>query len=107
VPGFLLPENKTNMSYIDVHDVLVHGFELSWVSACCHSVKENRCNLDEFTRIEYCRHGTYFFSLSLSASLKYCIVIIDTVFALFSIDKNLQEIFYKSILMISIVMIEK
>jgi hypothetical protein len=73
VPGFLLPENKTNMSYIDVHDVLVHGFELSWVSACCHSVKENRCNLDEFTRIEYCRHGTYFLSLSLCfPQVLYC-----------------------------------
>jgi hypothetical protein len=46
-------------------------------------------------------------SLSLSAYLKYCIVIIDTVFALFYIDKNSQEIFYKSILMISIAMIEK
>ncbi|XP_061953140.1 rust resistance kinase Lr10-like isoform X7 [Populus nigra] len=45
------------MSYIDVHDVLVHGFELSWLSACCHSVKENRCNLDESTRNNYCRHA--------------------------------------------------
>ena len=106
VPEFLLPENRTNMSYIDVHDVLVHGFELSWLRACCHSV-DNRCNLVESTRNYYCGYGTYFLSLSLSAYLRYCIVIIDTVFALFYIDKNLQEIFYKSILMISILMVEK
>ena len=73
VPGFLLPENRTNMSYIDVHDVLVHGFELSWLSACCHSVKENRCNLDESTRNNYCRHGTYSLSLSLCLpQVLYC-----------------------------------
>ena len=73
VPGFLLSENKTNMSYIDVHDVLVHGFELSWASACCHSAKENRCNLDELTRNFYCRNdnGTYFLSLCLPQVL-YC-----------------------------------
>ncbi|KAJ6971033.1 LEAF RUST 10 DISEASE-RESISTANCE LOCUS RECEPTOR-LIKE PROTEIN KINASE-like 2.4 [Populus alba x Populus x berolinensis] len=54
VRGFLLPENMTNMSYIDVHHLLVHGFELSWVSACCHSFKENRCDLDKSTRNIYC-----------------------------------------------------
>ena len=73
VPRFLLPENRISMSYIDVHDVLVHGFALSWLSACCHSVKENRCNLDESTRNNYCRHGTYSLSLSLCLpQVLYC-----------------------------------
>jgi hypothetical protein len=76
VPRFLLPENMTNMSYIDVHDALVHGFELSWFSACCYSLKENRCNLREirnyyyecysYYKIDY--YGTYFLFLSLLTS---------------------------------------
>ncbi|XP_034920444.1 LEAF RUST 10 DISEASE-RESISTANCEUS RECEPTOR-LIKE PROTEIN KINASE-like 1.2 isoform X1 [Populus alba] len=50
LPPSLLPENKADMSYTDVHDILVNGFELSWFSFCCDSVKEHRCSyLDEAT----------------------------------------------------------
>jgi len=92
VPGFLLPENKTNMSYIDVHDILVYGFELSWFSFCCYYSTENRCNLHEATvKNNNCFNDytepccTYSLSLSLSAYLKYCIMIMHTIFALFYI----------------------
>ncbi|KAJ7002553.1 hypothetical protein NC653_007904 [Populus alba x Populus x berolinensis] len=37
----------TNISYRDVHDILLYGFELSWYSACCDSVNEIQyCNYD-------------------------------------------------------------
>ncbi|XP_061947704.1 uncharacterized protein LOC133671088 isoform X2 [Populus nigra] len=50
LPRSLLPENKASMSYLDVHDILMNGFELSWFSFCCDSVKEHRCSyLDEAT----------------------------------------------------------
>ncbi|XP_034920445.1 LEAF RUST 10 DISEASE-RESISTANCEUS RECEPTOR-LIKE PROTEIN KINASE-like 2.1 [Populus alba] len=50
-------KNMTNMSYTDVHDVLVYGFELSWFSFCCLYSTENRCNLDEATmKNNYCFH---------------------------------------------------
>ncbi|XP_052310363.1 LEAF RUST 10 DISEASE-RESISTANCE LOCUS RECEPTOR-LIKE PROTEIN KINASE-like 1.2 [Populus trichocarpa] len=39
-PGSVMPENMTNISYRDVHDILLYGFELSWYSACCDSVNE-------------------------------------------------------------------
>eukprot|EP00258_Populus_trichocarpa_P015668 XP_006372706.2 rust resistance kinase Lr10 [Populus trichocarpa] len=46
---YSVPKNMRNMSYTDVHDILVYGFELSWFSFCCDTGKENRCNLDEAT----------------------------------------------------------
>ncbi|KAL9342870.1 hypothetical protein Peur_063301 [Populus x canadensis] len=46
---YYVPKNMTNMSYTDVHDILVYGFELSWFYFCCHYSTENRCNLDEAT----------------------------------------------------------
>jgi len=77
---YSVPKNMRNMSYTDVHDILVYGFELSWFSFCCHYSTENRCNLDEATvKNNYCFNDytepcrTY--SLSLSAYLKYCIMI--------------------------------
>lgn len=46
-PGSVMPENMTNISYRDVHDILLYGFELSWYSACCDSVNEIQyCNYD-------------------------------------------------------------
>ncbi|XP_061948185.1 uncharacterized protein LOC133671431 [Populus nigra] len=52
---YYVPKNMRNMSYTDVHDVLVYGIELSWFSFCCHYSTENRCNLDEATvKKHYC-----------------------------------------------------
>ena len=67
-----VPENMTNMSYTDVHDILVYGFELSWFSFCCSI--ENRCNLDEATVLNNCSQEnsftiTYRTYSSLSLSL--------------------------------------
>uniref|UniRef100_A0A3N7G3I9 Protein kinase domain-containing protein n=1 Tax=Populus trichocarpa TaxID=3694 RepID=A0A3N7G3I9_POPTR len=61
LPRSLLPENKANMSYTDVHDILVDGFDLSWFSFCCDSVKEHRCSyLDEATADKYsCGYSIY------------------------------------------------
>jgi hypothetical protein len=60
-------ENETNIiSYKDVHDSIVYGFDLSWSDACCDFPKENPCNLDEATISTRC--GTLL-SLSLSLSL--------------------------------------
>ncbi|KAL9380274.1 hypothetical protein Peur_025931 [Populus x canadensis] len=50
---YYVPKNMRNMSYTDVHDILVHGFELSWFSFCCCYSTENRCNLDEATMKEH------------------------------------------------------
>ncbi|KAL9380275.1 hypothetical protein Peur_025932 [Populus x canadensis] len=50
---YSVPKNMRNMSYTDVHDILVHGFELSWFSFCCYYSTENRCNLDEATMKEH------------------------------------------------------
>jgi len=47
---YSVPKNMRNKSYIDVHDILVYGFELSWFSFFCYYGKENRCNLDEATK---------------------------------------------------------
>ncbi|XP_011001829.1 PREDICTED: probable receptor-like protein kinase At1g67000 isoform X2 [Populus euphratica] len=52
---YSVPKNMRNMTYTDVHDILVYGFELSWFSFCCDYGKENRCNLDEATvKNNYC-----------------------------------------------------
>jgi len=68
---YSVPKNIRNMTYTDVHDILVYGFELSWFSFCCDYGKENRCNLDEATvKKNYCFNGiTESFST-------YCIMII-------------------------------
>jgi len=65
------PTNETNIiSYIDVHDSLLYGFDLSWSGACCDSLKENRCKLDEANINKYCSTLlSLFLSLSLSLSL--------------------------------------
>jgi len=60
------PKNWTNISYIDVHDSIVYGFDLSWSRACCDFLKENPCKLDEADKNKYC--GTL---LSLSLSLTH------------------------------------
>jgi hypothetical protein len=41
------PKNWTNISYIDVHDSILYGFDLSWSGYCCYSLKENPCKLDK------------------------------------------------------------
>jgi len=52
---YYVPKNMRNMTYTDVHDILVYGFELSWFSFCCYYSTENRCNLDEATvKNHYC-----------------------------------------------------
>ncbi|KAJ7002559.1 hypothetical protein NC653_007910 [Populus alba x Populus x berolinensis] len=40
------PKNRTNMSYIEVRDSILYGFDLSWSGACCDFLKENPCKLD-------------------------------------------------------------
>ena len=64
-PFTFQPKNRTNISYIDVRDTILYGFDLSWSGACCDFLKENPCNLDEANISMYC--GT-FLSLSLSLS---------------------------------------
>jgi len=65
-PGSVMPENMTNISYRDVHDILLYGFELSWYSACCDSVNEIQyCNYDS----TYCDSYGAFSSLYLSLIL--------------------------------------
>ncbi|KAF9679259.1 hypothetical protein SADUNF_Sadunf07G0121400 [Salix dunnii] len=49
--------NITNMSLIEVHDILAYGFELSWEQAACDYAKENQINLDNAT----IRHDYYCF----------------------------------------------
>jgi hypothetical protein len=74
---YYVPKNMTNMSYTDVHDILVYGFELSWFNFCCYNDIVSRCNLDEATvKKHYCLQDDYFtkpyrtyLSLSLSLSL--------------------------------------
>ncbi|KAI5558526.1 hypothetical protein BDE02_17G048200 [Populus trichocarpa] len=51
------PKNWTNISYIDVHDSIVYGFDLSWSRACCDFLKENPCKLDEADKNKYCDVG--------------------------------------------------
>ncbi|CAK7355505.1 unnamed protein product [Dovyalis caffra] len=47
--------NEPNMSYIDIHNILVYGFELQWVSVCCNFGKENPCDyFNETTMGTYC-----------------------------------------------------
>jgi hypothetical protein len=63
------PTNETNIiSYKDVHDSILYGFDLSWSWACCDFPKENPCNLDEATISTRC--GTLL-SLSLSHPLTH------------------------------------
>ncbi|KAI5557949.1 hypothetical protein BDE02_17G006100 [Populus trichocarpa] len=63
---YSVPKNMTNMSYTDVHDILVYGFELSWFSFCCYNGKENRCNLDEATvKNHYCFNTESYFVRTL------------------------------------------
>jgi hypothetical protein len=58
------PTNETTIiSYKDVHDSILYGFDLSWSWACCDFLKENRCKLDKADLSMYC--GTLL-SLSLS-----------------------------------------
>ena len=83
-----VPENMINKSYTDVHDILVYGFELSWFSFCCYYGKENRCNLDEATVknnncLQHNDYRTYSLSPYVSAYLKYWIMNMHTIFALF------------------------
>jgi hypothetical protein len=59
------PKNETNISYIDVHDSIIYGFDLSWSGACCDFLKENHCKLDEANMSIYC---STLLSLSLSLS---------------------------------------
>ncbi|KAJ6859775.1 hypothetical protein NC651_036161 [Populus alba x Populus x berolinensis] len=73
---------------------LEYGFEVSWFPFCCyygHQI-ENRCNLDDIKNCSlkyyqgstdqpyYC---TYSLSPYVSAYLKYCIMNMHTIFALF------------------------
>jgi len=68
---YSVPKNMRNMSYTDVHDILVYGFELSWFSFCCDTGKENRCNLDEATvKNNYCLSLS---QLTSSTVLRLCI----------------------------------
>jgi len=48
------PKNRTNISYIDVHDSILYGFDLSWFWACCDFLKENPCKLDKANISMYC-----------------------------------------------------
>ena len=59
------PKNRTNISYIDVHDSILYGFDLSWSGACCDFLKENHCKLDEANISKHC---STLLSLSLSLS---------------------------------------
>ncbi|KAL9377415.1 hypothetical protein Peur_028750 [Populus x canadensis] len=59
------PKNWTNIiSYKDVHDSIVYGFDLSWSWACCYFPKENPCKLDEATISRRC-YTDYTFSFFL------------------------------------------
>jgi len=64
------PTNETNIiSYKDVHDSLLYGFDLSWSGSCCDFLKENPCKFDK-ANISVC--GTLLsLSLSLSVSLTH------------------------------------
>jgi hypothetical protein len=73
------PKNWTNISYIDVQDSIVYGFDLSWSRACCDFLKENPCKLDEADKNKYC--GTLL-SLSLSLSLTHTHINILTAHSL-------------------------
>jgi hypothetical protein len=60
-------KNETNIiSYKDVQDSIVYGFDLSWSRACCDFLKENPCKLNKTSISRLC--GTL---LSLSLSLSH------------------------------------
>uniref|UniRef100_A0A6N2LP00 Wall-associated receptor kinase galacturonan-binding domain-containing protein n=1 Tax=Salix viminalis TaxID=40686 RepID=A0A6N2LP00_SALVM len=68
-PSSIQPVNITNMSLIEVHDILAYGFELSWEEAVCDYAKENQLNLDNTTiRLDYNCHDTRIRSTLLSLS---------------------------------------
>ena len=48
-PSIFQPKDITNMSLIEVHDIVAYGFELSWLEAACDYTKENHLNLDNAT----------------------------------------------------------
>uniref|UniRef100_A0A6N2L9Y9 Wall-associated receptor kinase galacturonan-binding domain-containing protein n=1 Tax=Salix viminalis TaxID=40686 RepID=A0A6N2L9Y9_SALVM len=48
-PLFSSKQNITNMSLIEVHDILAYGFELSWSGAACDYAKENHLKLDGYS----------------------------------------------------------
>ncbi|XP_073264274.1 LEAF RUST 10 DISEASE-RESISTANCEUS RECEPTOR-LIKE PROTEIN KINASE-like 2.4 isoform X3 [Populus alba] len=54
-PFTFQPKNRTNISYIDVRDTILYGFDLSWSGACCDFLKENPCNFDEAEISFQCR----------------------------------------------------
>jgi hypothetical protein len=64
-----LENDRTNISYIDVHNNILYGFDLSWYWACCDFRKENPCKLDEGNISIYC--GGTLLSLSLALSLTH------------------------------------
>ncbi|XP_061949621.1 LEAF RUST 10 DISEASE-RESISTANCE LOCUS RECEPTOR-LIKE PROTEIN KINASE-like 2.2 isoform X2 [Populus nigra] len=47
-------KNITNMSLIDVQDILAYGFELSWEQDACGYIKENGSILDDAIMRAYC-----------------------------------------------------
>jgi len=66
-------KNRTNISYIDVRDSILYGFDLSWFWACCDFLKENHCELDEAAMNSACSTSlslSLFLSLSLSHTHK-------------------------------------
>ncbi|KAF9679258.1 hypothetical protein SADUNF_Sadunf07G0121300 [Salix dunnii] len=73
--------NITNMSLIEVHDILAYGFELSWEQAACDYVKEN---IDNATIRHYCqrRDGNYTTETINSDFLSILIVLLITLLAL-------------------------
>ncbi|KAL9342868.1 hypothetical protein Peur_063299 [Populus x canadensis] len=87
---YSVPKNMRNMSYTDVHDILVYGFELSWFYFCCYYSTENRCNLDEATvKNHYC------FIDYTESYCTYCIMIMHTIFALFYIVMLQSSCYYR------------
>ncbi|XP_034896887.2 LEAF RUST 10 DISEASE-RESISTANCEUS RECEPTOR-LIKE PROTEIN KINASE-like 2.4 isoform X2 [Populus alba] len=53
-PSTFQPKNWTNISCIEVRDIILQGFDLSWSGACCDFLKENPCKLDEADIRRYC-----------------------------------------------------
>ncbi|KAF9679252.1 hypothetical protein SADUNF_Sadunf07G0120700 [Salix dunnii] len=81
-PSYFQLENITNMSLIEVHDILAYGFELSWEEAACDYVKEN---IDSATiRNDYCqcRDGNYTTETIYSDFPSILIVLLITLLAL-------------------------
>jgi len=68
-------KNITNMSLIDVQDILAYGFELSWGQDACGYIKENGSILDDVAIVRsYCgdpRSTLFSFSLPQITSSEY------------------------------------